>query len=379
MIIAIFGPEFVLTIASGQWASAHRSVAAFHSAGFSNWSLKHSFYADMGGIHLKAPDMPAFPINSKQLYYLVQQRYISLPEIDVREISDKSKADTVAKTVTFFQSFWLLCQCLGRWEQNLALTTLELSAVAIVVCTIGTFICWLHKPLDVRVPLILQIEHTISDILINGGDAARKPYWQTPLDFIDNLGPSWSANIMPHIHLPSLNGVKPAGTGPSERPIQRITNDRFPDLSGWRKALLFFVTNAYASIHMCGWSFQFPSALERILWRTCSTILFVSTFLYWVFETAAAWHRVRRWQRWCNSLFYSKSICMERNARLDNKPVKEHTAVLPLWWELALISPLWVIYTSARIYLIVEVFMGLRITPVSAFESVRWADYVPHV
>ena len=37
------------------------------------------------------------------------------------------------------------------------------------------------------------------------------------------------------------------------------------------------------------------------------------------------------------------------------------------------------IYVIIRVYMIVEVFLSLRALPPSAFESVQWSSFVPHI
>ena len=50
MAWAIAGPEVVLFVALGQYASARRSVTRFARLGHSHWTLYYGFFADMGGI-----------------------------------------------------------------------------------------------------------------------------------------------------------------------------------------------------------------------------------------------------------------------------------------------------------------------------------------
>ncbi len=37
------------------------------------------------------------------------------------------------------------------------------------------------------------------------------------------------------------------------------------------------------------------------------------------------------------------------------------------------------IYVLARVFMIVEVFLSLRALPRSAFESVQWSSFIPHI
>ena len=79
-----------------------------------------------------------------------------------------------------------MLQCLGRAAQHLAFTTLELTTVAFVCCTLPTYYFWLRKPVDVFTPTIIKVktEFSMADIITD----ERIPYIRTPLDFVDNRG-----------------------------------------------------------------------------------------------------------------------------------------------------------------------------------------------
>ena len=103
LLLALLARELVMLFATGQWASAKRSVADMRQLGIENWSMVHAFYADSGGFMIRAPDSPDFPVTAAQLHYLILQRYLPAPTISKREIWDKSKADLFAKAVVIFQ------------------------------------------------------------------------------------------------------------------------------------------------------------------------------------------------------------------------------------------------------------------------------------
>jgi hypothetical protein len=158
---------------------------------------------------------------------------------------------------------------------------------------------------------------------------------------------------------------------PSERPIQRIPNDRFPtNPYGMQEYLLCFATLLFTAIHVAGWNFDFPTALERTLWRVSSLLLFGIIVAFWVFETIASWTRLGR-----AGLERHRSR-MNRKATLT---VKRKNTELPLPWEFATITPLAIVYGIARVYLIAEAFMELRNIDASAYVNVEWTNFVPHV
>ncbi|KAJ5728894.1 uncharacterized protein N7483_003402 [Penicillium malachiteum] len=255
---AIVAPELVLTVAMGQYASARRSVLRFRkfTAQQDSWTLRHGFYADMGGMLLQPRASTPFLVNARQLAYLVEKGYVEVPQITAGEIWDRSKTDALGRLLSLLQATWFLIELLGRAFLQLPTTTLELSTGAIVVCTMGTFLCWFHKPSDVQTGIILKTEATRADILIDAGDAAAVPYKHTPLDFIAKQSPTCGFEVMEFFNLRFDN---------RERPLRRFPNDRFPDIGTMEKFLPFCTTTTFASLHLIGWNFEFPSQTEKVL------------------------------------------------------------------------------------------------------------------
>ena len=126
MVVTILGPEFVVAFAAGQRANAKRTLNTMREMGYSEWTLRHSFYADMGGFVLQARDSVPFPINGQQLIYLLEESYLDLPEITSEDISDKSKANLLAKALVCLQTGWFVVQCFGRLARGLPLAVTPL-------------------------------------------------------------------------------------------------------------------------------------------------------------------------------------------------------------------------------------------------------------
>ena len=74
--LGILGPEFIVQIAIGQWSSARRSMEDSRHSDYQGRTLRHAFFADMGGFQLQTPDWVPFPINAKQAHYLVMNDHI---------------------------------------------------------------------------------------------------------------------------------------------------------------------------------------------------------------------------------------------------------------------------------------------------------------
>jgi len=103
MLLAILAPEIVLTYAAGQWSRARHSVQEFHATGYTEWTMRMAFFADMGGFVLEPTGSDPFPLNAKQLHWLITNKHLEYPEARVEEIWDKSKQDRFARLVTTFQ------------------------------------------------------------------------------------------------------------------------------------------------------------------------------------------------------------------------------------------------------------------------------------
>jgi hypothetical protein len=106
LFLGALGPEFILLLALGQYSSAKNSYNAFKEAGFPEelWTMKHAFFADMGGLILRPKDWKPFPINGKQLHYLVtherkdtNEKYLEFPKISADAIKDKNKSDGLVR------------------------------------------------------------------------------------------------------------------------------------------------------------------------------------------------------------------------------------------------------------------------------------------
>ena len=120
MTLAILAPELVMLFACGQLASARRSVTEMRELSCNSWTMVHAYYADSGGFLLHPRDTVSFPATAKQIYYLVQKRHLTIPNINKKEIWDKSKADRLAKIIAGSQAVWLVAQVVARGVQHLS-------------------------------------------------------------------------------------------------------------------------------------------------------------------------------------------------------------------------------------------------------------------
>jgi len=69
-------------------------------------------------------------------------------QIPKQDIGDKSKADTIQKTLVVTQVLWMDTQCIARRIYDLPLALLEIHTIVHVVCAIFLYACWFEVCLD---------------------------------------------------------------------------------------------------------------------------------------------------------------------------------------------------------------------------------------
>ena len=356
MVAAIVVPEVVTASAFAQRIAARDSVRSMTSMG-QDWTMPHAFYLNMGGVWLQPKESRPFPINATQLSYLVASGHMELPRITKKEIWDKSKADKFAKIVACGQILWLVLQCLERAVQHLPITTLEIATIGFAIPSLATFMLWFYKPADIEVPtLVPVVESTVE--LLEHLSPLKYSWRQTPLDFIDTVNsPSFTSEIILKApHWPGRNSF----VGPSTR----IRNDVFAlKYSKLDQLFVFAVWAGYAGVHLSAWNFSFPSHTELIMWRVASLTMAGSMFVFWITSNRKSYLLV--------------SYLWPRKRKQMEKISAERAKVSTIQVLLGAVTV--VAYVTARMCLIVQVFLCLRKLPLGAFQIVDWANFLPHV
>jgi hypothetical protein len=188
-LLAILGPDFIFMTALGQLNTAWRAKKALRQEGYTGWGLRHCFFANMGGVHLEFRDrkiagLSSFPMDCEQLLYLVQHKYMALPEISEDDINDRNKTDGLARAITIVQTLWFMTNLFGRIAQGLFVTTMELTTLGFVFLMSCCSICWWRKPMDISRPVIVYVDADLSAVL-RECDAPNTSLGRTPLSFLN--------------------------------------------------------------------------------------------------------------------------------------------------------------------------------------------------
>ncbi|KAF6829666.1 hypothetical protein CMUS01_08052 [Colletotrichum musicola] len=337
----------------------------------------------MGGFVLEAADLKhPIPVDAKQMFYLVQRGFIDFPNVTVDDIKDRNRADGLARFITVGQATWFVANRIARAVQGVHVTAIELTTLSFVVVTLATSYLWYHKPADVSSPIKLRCKFPISEILEKASDpAARTRQYRTPLDFISrdeyvfSLLWQYYNDILRRLRMPLFM-----------RPMTAEPWDRIPSAVWLRHTNL--VTQApcgvviltFGAIFFAAWNPPFPTETERTTWRAAS--LYGMVFCVFGGGYTWAWH-VWFFTRWRQNrpLLVPDGPRVRRtfadwlrNLSRDNDPHLD----MPLGLLLP-VSLFCALYVVCRVFILIEDLIGLRALPPSAFETVSWSKFLPHI
>ncbi|OAG39522.1 hypothetical protein AYO21_06166 [Fonsecaea monophora] len=383
-------------MAMEQWLSAHQSVRIFHGLGHPEWTTRHGFYADMGGILIAPRDYPAFPVDSQQLAYLVEHKSLVLPEISALDIEALNKADGLARLVTLIQMTWFCVSFIARGVTGLGYSTLEVTTLAFIICTLHTFTFWYYKPLDPQSQRVVPVDANINQLCerpssaaasktmpevtvanaaaINapiggaagaGSSSSVESYSRTPLDFVKPI-PDPKSLTIPFWY--GFSVVFFYDQHAKQKPAQTMPNSITLPPDGLTMGVtiytLLFQLVYYGLYIGFAWLAAFPSRTEFYLWLVASCTDFGLILLYILAVPIGAYNT-----RPLGRYFF--------NAEATSIP--ELANMLPPWMKMLLHGPFVFAYIAARAIVLAESLISLRALPASVYQDINWPNFMPHV
>ena len=206
----------------------------------------------------------------------------------------------------------------------------------------------------------------------------------------------WSWSILWSHWLNYLRKIRVAPP-PTERPIPRFQNTVVPAIEGPAYGLFALLTPSYFAIFIAGWNFEFPTKVERTLWRAASLTAITSVLVVCIsMNTVYGWLPTLRHRRRDASEPASTSALQPKvpTSKSSNKMVQKMQALASyltnnsllrdpeLDTPVGLILIIWpcgVLYIVSRVYILVADFIELRSLPRSAYQNVNWSSFWPHL
>ncbi|KAJ6570919.1 hypothetical protein DFH09DRAFT_1362541 [Mycena vulgaris] len=314
MVFAVLAPELMVAFAARQFLTARILSKKF------GFSRPHAFFFAMGGF-VSQIGHPITTVKQLEDPVLGSEYLLAIQKVKVADIMDKSKGDTLSRGAALAQGLWLTAQALARVSQRLSVTKLEIATLAF----------W-EKPLDVQQPIVVGPAE----------DFPLKPASTSPqLDGLEKLAAeeklSESSPSPPHLDkLTRFSGVLIGYYGDYDPGTVATSVPSFwsmeKDIDGEYLAIAFLIQCLvgilFGAIHCAAWNTHFPSTTKMWMWRACS----LSVAALPVTD---------------DECYGDKSVFITINAVL-------------------------MIYTLARLSLIVLPFTALRQLPPGVFTDVTW-------
>ncbi|KAK7040671.1 hypothetical protein VNI00_009577 [Paramarasmius palmivorus] len=326
-----------------------------------------------------------------------------------------SHSDSITKIIAVIQTAWFLLQVGARAVEGLAITELEIITVGFAVLNFGTYFLWWNKPLRVRHPVrvywrqqvVAERKHEdkrdakgwidkIQELVMGVWDSVRDAFvnFGTSMIVLFNFLGNPAGAELNNKALPDMNWVtllQLAGlpllvvirlviasvlgiiSDDNDGHMAFVFNSsRLQDESFTLYILVYGLTTLFGAIHCIPWNFQFPTDREQLLWRVSAgglvalplTLLVVMCLIGVMMFTLDA---------------------MDRHLDEDSR-FHETIGGIGIVGVIGLGFSSFVIcvalpfaYFTARVILMVLALMELRSLPSSAYQTVQWATFIPHI
>lgn len=328
--ISVIAPEFLTCIAIFEFAEAWSLRRKFTH---DSWTLTHAFFFNMGGFCLETPSGLRLQLDDAEQLSIVLSRFQDIelssnaasPEwlpklkaVTKEHIDDHAKSNILTKVITCGQALWSVTQIVSRVCQNQAVTLLEVSTLAYAAFALTAYIAWWKKPQNPTLP-----------IKISCADEALPQAWTNGSLYCSEE--AWNKYIW-------------AG--------QRCARGKYSQsidiLDFWLVALFPAV---FGAIHVASWNIKLLSNVEQWLWRASALYCLAAGITLSLGSSLDEWSKKRSW--------------------------KSGSTLALLSTFVYIVTP-W-LYVIVRLFMIVEVFLSLRALPASAYESVQWSSFIPHI
>lgn len=327
MLITLLCPEYVTWIAFAQWQRARR-YKDICELGHNDWTMQHGFYVDMGGLQVdlegSSPNHRFDKGNSNFQKLDNGVRYT----IRLHDLVLLLKADV-------FPVPEIRLQDLKERSKNdhFARVVTTLQVLCFVVHSFGR----LGSHLPISTLELSTLAYVCCAALI------EYLWWNKPLD----LRTTTVITLSPDKRLHFLSILR---TLQFDTPEQDLAENQIGDFKFFfgraldgdkmRKSAIHavWIGCIFNGIHVSAWNFSFASDFEQLLWRITSVGACIAFTLTWAV-----------------------------------------TFLHPKLVGLTLAGLFTLIYSICRVYLILEIFVGLRSVPAALYQSVTWQSILPGV
>lgn len=382
-VVALIAPEIMIYWAMRQWVAARNVSKKYHSMciiqflGWNcfqmsiieyKWTMTHGFFAAMGGfVLLKDGEEPRTLFidnieHQQELESCLRNGDIHITEA---EIKDRSKSDILAKAFVIIQTGWFLLQCIARRVEHIPVTKLELVTLAFAALNFLTYALWWEKPFSVNCPYRIRV----SEREISLECATKEGGENVPNSTVRNHNIPNAINSM--VEVLKLIRKTPRAILDGVSALSKIMGQDFEFRERGKKGVPTFysgqgrdstysqatilgasgVAMLFGAIHCIGWSFEYPSHIEKVLWRISSV-----------------------------SITAAPPLCFAGNVIIQTCYSRLNVSHrLQNWLNPILMLSFTVLYVLSRLALFVLALSSLRSLQYGEYQTVEWTTFIPHI
>ncbi|KIM28291.1 hypothetical protein M408DRAFT_145495 [Serendipita vermifera MAFF 305830] len=289
------------------------------------------------GLHSRKDEVPVCPLKLEDF----TPDLLKMITPSETELKDRGKSDALTKTIVLVQTLWFVVQCIARGTQHLPLTELEVVTLAYTMLNFFIYVFWWDKPRNVECPIRVYKTSTASHK--ESGEEVEE--W-------DDAGLSRWLDTILHYTIGQQDGYVALS---EQRSIPMFWSGRMGDKElGFAGLGPSILGATFGAIHCIAWSSEFPSHAELVLWRIACVSMIMVPFAVTIL--CASWAAQSEEDTWYETLLLWIGV------------FSGIVLALSAW-----------LYVAARIATLVIAFTSLRSLPPSAFMTVDWTNFIPHI
>ena len=328
---SVLAPAFLATIALSELFEAWGTQKRMQQSTNKDWTLTHSFFLHMGGFCLECPSGFRLQLEESDIEHAISGDPQATPhsldwlsklqKVSEDQIQGHAKSNRLTKLISCVQTLWLVTQVISRACQHQAITHLEISATAYAGCALVAYVAWWKKPQSCDLPIMIPCPDEAFPH--NRTRNTRMYFCNGPVVEIFWAGQNYGG------HFDAISF----------------------QCYGMNLPVIPLCKALFRSIYFASWNFALPSDVERWLWRASMIYCCSVDIVVWLLQTLF-------------SLLWRFSCISRKKSRVLS--------------SLILYSA-WGIFPIIRLFMIFELFFSLRALPRSAYESVQWMSFLPHI
>jgi hypothetical protein len=304
-------------------------------------------------------DVPKF----ETLIYIMKYFPHIITDITEEYILDRAESSSLSKALLVVQVGWFCTNCASRLFQRFPLSLLEVSTAAHAFCTLLTYFVWWSKPINVAAPTIMREKKAreVHALLKCSDEEYDKALEMAQKMAAGDSSASTGTHSSKKIPL-AANALQHLLPTPERPPYFSHPYEEHTFIPGslglgervdyaYELIILAISPIVYGLVHFLAWGDQFPTTLERLLWRVSS---FLVTFSGLV---------------WVSTVVFLNTLAekLELSASIhDVLLVSISVVMIPI------------VHVLASAFLIVESFRQLFFLDSAAYQLPSWTNYWPH-